>query len=62
MFEGVSTIRKERPDMSIMIITHHNKVLDYIKPDYVHVLIDGKSSKLVELNWLNMWENTDTKR
>ncbi len=26
----------------IIIITHYQRILDYIKPDYVHVLIDGK--------------------
>lgn len=26
---------------SVLIITHYNKILDYLKPDYVHVLIDG---------------------
>jgi Fe-S cluster assembly ATP-binding protein len=30
------------PEHSAIIITHHNKILEYIKPDYVHVLIDGK--------------------
>ena len=29
----------------IMIITHHNRILDYIDVDYVHVLIDGKIVK-----------------
>lgn len=29
-------------DNSIIIITHYNKILDYIKPDAIHVLVDGK--------------------
>lgn len=29
-------------DNAIIIITHYNKLLDYIKPDYVHILKDGK--------------------
>jgi len=29
----------------IMIITHHNRILDYIDVDYVHVIIDGKIVK-----------------
>lgn len=45
VFEGVSTIRESNPDMSILIITHHNKVLEYVKPDFVHVLIDGSIVK-----------------
>lgn len=45
VFEGVSNIINSRDDMGILIITHYNKVLDYIKPDYVHILIDGKIVK-----------------
>ncbi len=29
----------------MLIITHYNKILDYIKPDFVHVLVDGKIVK-----------------
>ncbi len=29
----------------ILIITHHNKILDYIDVDYVHVMVDGKIAK-----------------
>ena len=39
VFEGVAKIKT--PEMGILIITHHNKVLDYIKPDFVHILVDG---------------------
>lgn len=45
VFEGVSNIINSRDDMGILIITHYNKVLDYIKPDYVHILINGKIVK-----------------
>tara|TARA_B100001250_G_scaffold303867_1_gene265666 strand:+ start:4529 stop:5263 length:735 start_codon:yes stop_codon:yes gene_type:complete len=40
---GVNSLRKK--DNSFLIITHYQRLLDYIKPDYVHVLIDGKISK-----------------
>jgi len=43
VFEGVAKLRT--PDMGILIITHHSKVLDYLKPDYVHVLINGSLVK-----------------
>ena len=33
---------KER---SFLIITHYQRLLDYIKPDFVHVLINGKIAK-----------------
>ena len=41
--DGVNSLRsKER---SFLIITHYQRLLDYIKPDFVHVLIDGKITK-----------------
>ncbi len=40
---GVNTLRnKER---SFLIITHYQRLLDYIKPDFVHVLMKGKIAK-----------------
>ena len=41
--DGVNSLRKK--NNSFLIITHYQRLLDYIKPDYVHVLIDGKISK-----------------
>lgn len=38
--EGVNSLRS--PERSIMIVTHYQRLLDYIVPDYVHVLMDGK--------------------
>ncbi len=38
--EGVKQFASE--DNGIIIITHYNKLLDYIKPDYVHILKDGQ--------------------
>ena len=41
--EGVNALRsKER---SFLIITHYQRLLDYIKPDFVHVLMGGKIAK-----------------
>jgi len=41
--DGVNSLRsKER---SFLIITHYQRLLDYIKPDFVHVLVDGKIVK-----------------
>ena len=33
------------PSKSILLITHYQRLLDYIKPDYVHVMQDGKIIK-----------------
>ena len=41
--DGVNSLRKK--NNSFLIITHYQRLLDYIKPDFVHVLIDGKISK-----------------
>ena len=43
VFEGVAKLKT--PDMGILIITHHSKVLEYLKPDYVHVLVSGSLAK-----------------
>jgi len=41
--EGVNKLRKQ--DNSFLIITHYKKLLDYISPDFVHVMKDGKIIK-----------------
>jgi len=40
---GVNSSRDK--DTSFLVITHYQRLLDYIKPDYVHVLSDGKIIK-----------------
>ena len=30
------------PDMGALVITHYQRILDYVKPDFVHVLVDGR--------------------
>lgn len=45
VFDGVAKIKEQRPQMGIIIITHYTKVLDYISPDVVHILIDGQIAK-----------------
>ena len=38
--EGVNTMRS--PERSFVVITHYQRILNYIQPDHVHVLIDGR--------------------
>jgi len=38
--KGVNAMRRD--DNALLIITHYQRLLDYIKPDFVHVLADGK--------------------
>ncbi len=41
--DGVNRLRS--PSNALLIITHYQRLLDYIKPDFVHVLSDGKIIK-----------------
>jgi Fe-S cluster assembly ATP-binding protein len=41
--EGFNSLR--RADTSAIVITHYQRLLDYLKPDVVHVLIDGRIVK-----------------
>lgn len=41
--DGVNQLRSE--DRSFIVITHYQRLLDYIVPDFVHVLADGKIVK-----------------
>ena len=40
---GVNTLRNNK--RSFLIITHYQRLLDYIKPDFVHILMNGKIAK-----------------
>jgi len=39
---GVSTVREENPAMGAVVVTHYVKLLEEIKPDRVHIIVDGK--------------------
>jgi Fe-S cluster assembly ATP-binding protein len=39
---GVNKLVEEDPDMSILLITHYQRLLEYITPDVVHVMVDGR--------------------
>lgn len=40
---GVNALRG--PDLGVLIITHYSRILEYVTPDYVHVLLDGQIAK-----------------
>ena len=40
MAEGVQSLVS--PDMGALLITHYQRILNYIEPDYVHVFFDGR--------------------
>ena len=39
--EGVNRV-KDESDLGVMLITHYTRILKYIKPDFVHVFVDGR--------------------
>ena len=39
--EGINAIMR-RPDKAVLLITHYQRLLDYVKPDFVHVLAGGQ--------------------
>jgi Fe-S cluster assembly ATP-binding protein len=40
---GVNTFRNK--DNAVIVVTHYQRLLNYIVPDFVHVLVDGKIVK-----------------
>jgi Fe-S cluster assembly ATP-binding protein len=40
--QGINTLRAENPEMTILLITHYQRLLNYIKPNVVHVMVDGR--------------------
>ena len=43
--QNLQDYMKENPDTSILIITHYRMILDYLKPDYVHIIANKKIVK-----------------
>ena len=39
---GVNKLREENPEMTVLLITHYQRLLNYIKPDHVHVMVQGR--------------------
>jgi len=42
--DGINTIMR-RPDKAVLLITHYQRLLDYVEPDFVHVLAAGRIVK-----------------
>jgi Fe-S cluster assembly ATP-binding protein len=40
---GVNALRA--PDRAMLVVTHYQRLLNYVKPDFVHVLVDGRIVK-----------------
>ncbi|MFW6202521.1 MAG: Fe-S cluster assembly ATPase SufC [Gemmatimonadota bacterium] len=42
---GVNTLHRENEEMTVLLITHYQRVLNYIEPDRVHVMVDGRIAR-----------------
>ena len=52
--DGVNALRS--PERTMLIITHYQRLLDYIEPDFVHVLMDGRIARSGEKDLAVMLE------
>ncbi|MDP8987384.1 MAG: Fe-S cluster assembly ATPase SufC [Actinomycetota bacterium] len=39
---GVHEVRADRPEIGVVVITHYQRILEYLRPDVVHVLVAGR--------------------
>ena len=40
--KGVQEVRADRPHLGVLLITHYQRILQYLQPDVVHILVDGR--------------------
>src|SRR5215210_142288 len=40
--KGVQEVRTDRPELGVLVITHYQRILQYLEPDVVHILVDGR--------------------
>jgi FeS assembly ATPase SufC len=43
--EELTRAKEKNPNMSLLIITHYQRILNFIRPDFVHVMVDGRIVK-----------------
>ena len=51
--ENILQYKKDNPDTAILIITHYSMILDYLKPDYVHILANKHIVKTGDFNMIS---------
>ena len=40
--DGVAAVRSHRPELGVLVVTHYQRLLAELKPEFVHVLVDGR--------------------
>ena len=53
---GIREVRNDRPAMGIVMITHYQRLLDEVQPDFVHIMVDGQ---IVESGGLELAEKLE---
>ena len=43
--KGIREVRADRPSLGIVLITHYQRLLDELQPDFVHIMVDGRIVK-----------------
>lgn len=43
--ENIKQYREKNKDTALLIVTHHTDILKYLKPDFVHIMLNGKIIK-----------------
>ena len=39
---GISEVRRARPDLGVLVVTHYRRILDQLHPDRVHLMLEGR--------------------
>ncbi len=56
--DNINTYLQQNEDTSVLIITHYPRILEYIKPTYVHILNEGKIIKTGDFSLAKKIENS----
>jgi Fe-S cluster assembly ATP-binding protein len=40
--DGINSVHEQQPDTGILLITHYQRILNYVRPDRVHVMVKGR--------------------
>src|SRR5438045_925032 len=40
--EGINQVHEQQPDTGVLLITHYQRILNYVRPDIVHVMVKGR--------------------
>jgi len=63
---GVTEVRRARPELGVLLVTHYQRILDRLTPDVVHLLVDGRVvasggaslAKQLEAEGYEAWRST----